>query len=85
MEKTNIGRIRKITIGQDPLKAMSYEVKKTFRTPEGDLTITEIVEDQSSYYFFGNVRYLVYVEKPDKTNVLWKAFESMPVTIECFV
>lgn len=85
MEKIFTGTIRKLIVGTDPKNGMAFEVGKEFNTPEGILKITEIVEDQSHYYFFGNVRYLVYVDKPDKSNCVWKYFERMSVCVECAV
>jgi hypothetical protein len=85
MEKTFTGTIRKLIVGADPLNAMAFEVGKTFNTPGGILKVTEILEDQSAFYFFGNIRYLIYVETPDKKTCVWKFFERMPVSVECVV
>ena len=83
MEKRQTGVIRKLIIGENPKDAMAYEVGRSFGSPVGELKIVEIVEDQNSYYFFGNIRYLIYVEKTDKSVVVWKYFERMPVSVEC--
>lgn len=83
MEKRATGVIRKIVIGMNPTAGLSYEVGKEFRTPEGIITVTEIVEDQANYYFFGNIRYYVYGKKQsDSVSKVWKFIEKMPVMVE---
>lgn len=85
MEKTQTGTIRKIIVGIDPLKALAFEVGKEFQTPGGVLTVTEIIEDQNHFYFFGNIRFLVYAKKGSGNPVVWKHFDNMPVSVECAI
>lgn len=82
MEKTYRGKIRKIIIGQDPKNAMAYELGRVFSTPSGVMKIVMIEEDQNDFYFFGNVRYNIWVEMADKSQHLWKFYEKMPVSVE---
>ncbi len=82
MEKTPAGIIRKIIIGTDPKAAMAYELGKEFSTPKGTVKITLIEEDQSNFYFFGNIRYNIWVKVGDKQEQIWKFYEKMSVCIE---
>jgi len=83
MEKTPTSKIRKIIIGQDTKSGMAYDLGRKFNTPNGLLEVVLIEEDQGSYYFFGNVRYNIWVQTEDTKIVkIWKYFERMPVTIE---
>ena len=85
MEKLSVGKIRKLIVGENPKDAFAYEVGKEFSTPQGILKITSIIEDESHFYFFGNIRFLIYVEKPDKNVVVWKYVDRMPVMVECII
>ena len=85
MEKNPTGRIRKLIIGEDPKNGFSFEVDYTYNTPGGKLKVVEIMEDQNNYYFFGVIRFIVYVEKEDKSIVVWKYFDNMAIMAECFI
>ena len=85
MEKVSTGIIRKIIIGANPKEALAFEIGRTFITPMGELKVVEIVEDQANFYFFGNIRYLIYAEKEDKTIFVWKYFERHATIVECVI
>lgn len=80
------GKIRKITIGIDPvLHGMSFEVGRQHRAGgTNTATITQIVEDFEHWKNFGVKRFLVEAKEDNSTSepFVWKEFESMPVLIE---
>ncbi len=87
MEKMYIPKIRKISIGENPIaergKVLTIELGQKFRLGSNNVTVSSIVVDENSFYFFGCVRYCIYVTKDDEKEVLWKMFERVPISIEC--
>lgn len=87
MEKLSISKIRKISIGENPIaergKVLTIEIGQKFRLGSNNVTVSGIIVDESSFYFYGNIRYCIYVIKEDNTEVLWKMFERVPISIEC--
>lgn len=83
--KTYFGKIRKIIVGRDPKDALTYEVGKVFSLPKAEtLTVTEIVRDENSFYYFGSVTYIVYAKLSGKGEaIMWKYFENHCVIVEC--
>ena len=71
-------KIRKITIGENPMNAMAFQVGKLMND---GYVISDIVEDTNNIHIYGCVRYLVFTEK-DKKSSLWKSFERLPISIE---
>lgn len=82
MEKTEQRKIRKIIVGNDPKNSFAFELGKEYNTPAGLVKIHEIEEDQSNYYFFGNIRFNVWIEKSNKEITIWKSVERLPILIE---
>jgi hypothetical protein len=77
--------IRKITLGENPLAGgMVFVVGKDAVSPSSGYIISSITEDTNNYVFFGITRYNVYIKlrKVGSDELLWKAFERVPVTIE---
>ena len=85
MEKKQISQIRKLTVGINPKDAEVFVVGQTRSFGKiGRGTIASIVRDENNFYFFGQVRYTVYV-KIDGSDELfdWRHFEGQTVDIEC--
>lgn len=70
--------IRKIIIGQNPLKAMAYYIGQK----AGESIVDTIVLDEKYLYKYGSKRYLIYIKHPEEGVMLWKSVEDMPVLIE---
>ena len=69
--------IRKIIVGNDPLKAMAYYVGQK----AGEAEVDCIVLDAEHLHRYKERRYLIYI-KGDSGIMLWKAVESSPVLLE---
>ena len=86
MEKLNLPKIRKISIGENPISdknnILILTVGQHVRLGKEEAVISDIEVDENNFYFFGNVRYCVYVKKTDGSEHLWKFFERMPVSVE---
>lgn len=86
MDKPQITNIRKIIIGVNPKDAMAVEVGHTHNTPDGRITITDIVRNENNYYFFGSIMYQVYaMREGGKDKFVWKSIENVPVVVESFI
>jgi hypothetical protein len=70
--------IRKIVIGNDPMKAMAYFIGQK----AGLGNVSAIVLDERHYHKTSEKNYLIYIESEDGSNLLWKRVEGMPVIIE---
>lgn len=85
MERTSSGKIRKLIVGENPRvydESFIFEVGKP--QAGGMLEITQIERDENAYFIFGDIRYNVWAKKGDKPFI-WKYFENVPVTVECFM
>ena len=71
------GLIRKIIIGKDPKDGMAYYLGMRV----GDGTVSAIILDGEYLHKYSKIRYLVYVENEEGTN-LWKSVNDVPCIIE---
>jgi hypothetical protein len=68
--------IRKISIGPDYLKAMTYTVGYKVKLPSGEFTVHEIKRDE-------NLEIPVFITDKDSQCFKWKTFTyDVPVSIE---
>ena len=65
--------IRKIIVGNDPLKAMAYYVGQR----SGDAEVDCIILDGEHLHKYKERRYLIYI-KGTEGVMLWKAIENSP-------
>jgi hypothetical protein len=72
------GLIRKIVIGRDPKDGMAYYVG--MNAGSGG-RVSAIIQDESYLHKFAKIRYLVYIEDEEGTQ-LWKAVDEMPCILE---
>lgn len=77
MEKIDGGVIHSLAIGADWKNAFTLTVGKVVN----GLTISTIVRDENNFYFFGNVRYVVYVKNKDGVECIWRTYENMPAAV----
>ena len=82
MERIQGGPIYSIGIGNNPKDLMTWAVGKQWQTPDGNtVVIDEILRDENNFFFFGNLRYLVYVKNKDGDRILWRSYENCPITV----
>ena len=81
MDKIPTGVIRKIVLGTNPKDGLSFVVGNDRAKDSGE-KISLILEDENNYHRFGVVRYWIYYKDKKGTEILWKSFTSVPVTIE---
>lgn len=83
------GKIRKIIIGTNPRSdALVYEIGKRHLVGDYEIFITDIVRDENNYYYFGNLRYIVFASKEkdnSEKSFVWKTLENIPLIVECFI
>ena len=85
IEPLPTGRIYSIEIGQ-PKSGFRYNVGQTFKVGSERLEIVEILRDDNAFYLHGKLRYVLYVLKEDKKEIVcWKWYEDVPVSVTCFV
>jgi hypothetical protein len=72
------GKIRKITVGPDPINAMACAIDLIVR----GLRVVEIVHDKNYLNKTGREKILVIVENKDKIRFIWKEFVDVPFTLE---
>jgi hypothetical protein len=70
--------IRKIIIGENPLKAMAYYVGQK----AGDSVVDSIILDDKYLIKYNKIQYLIYIKHPQDGVMLWKSVMDMPVLIE---
>lgn len=73
--------IRKIIIGDNPVSnGMAYVVGNS--VVGSGYKIVSIIEDTNSFVFNGVARICIYISNEEFKDVLWKAYERVPVSIE---
>lgn len=72
------GVIRKIIIGKDPKDAMAYYIGMR----AGSGKVSTIVLDDRHLHKYSKIRYLVYLQDEDGSQVLWKGVDEMPCIVE---
>jgi hypothetical protein len=70
--------IRKIIIGENPLKAMAYYIGQR----AGESTVDTIILDDKYLHKYGKTQYLIYIKHPKDGVMLWKSVLDMPVLLE---
>ena len=70
--------IRKIIIGENPLKAMAYYIGQR----AGESIVDTIILDEKYLHKYGKTQYLIYIKHPRDGVTLWKSTVDMPVLIE---
>lgn len=70
--------IRKIIVGDNPLKAMAYYVGQK----AGESKVEAIVFDDKYMHAYGREKYIIYIKHPSDGVMLWKSISNMPVLIE---
>jgi hypothetical protein len=81
MEKITGGVIYKIAVGEGPRSSLSLERGQVLTIKEHKVTITQIVEDHAHFYYFKEVRYLVYAKMEGHPEFILRSFIGMPVSI----
>ncbi len=70
--------IRKIIIGENPLKAMAYYIGQR----AGESIVDTIILDEKYLHKYGKTQYLIYIKHPKDGVMLWKSVLDMPVLLE---
>jgi|TARA_R110000796_G_scaffold85987_3_gene186207 hypothetical protein len=70
--------IRKIIVGNDPLKAMAYYVGQKAGAGE----VNAILLDRKHLDRYKERRYVIYIKDNNGDLALWKAIENAPVLLE---
>jgi hypothetical protein len=70
--------IRKIIIGDNPLKAMAYYIGQR----AGESIVDTIILDEKYLHKYGKTQYLIYIKHPKDGVMLWKSTVDMPVLLE---
>lgn len=79
------GRIYKLEVGS-PKNGFKYTVGQTFKVDKHIVEVVEILRDDNAYHLHGKLRYIIYVVKPNETEILcWKWYEDVPVSVTCFL
>lgn len=85
MERTLLDNtnIRKLIVG-DIKEGIPYTIGQKMLKNEQEPAhhVTRIIRDENAKFIFGNVAYLVYVQKEGGPEKIWKMFEGQPVVIE---
>jgi len=82
---SHIREIRKITIGFEPKDAMAFVIGQIAAGKDSGYRVSSIIEEQKHFILFGVKRYNVYIATIKGDDVMWKSFESVPVTLEYFL
>lgn len=69
--------IRKLIVG-DVKFGLAYVKGQSY----GDFKITKIIRDENSGILFGKTTYLIYAQKGDEPETIWKLFERQPIAVE---
>ncbi len=81
MEETYIrGKIRKITIGTNPIDAIAAPIGLTIK----DFKVVEIVHDKNYLEQFGREKFLVIAENKEKVRFVWKEAVDVPCLLEYY-
>lgn len=73
MEQIRVGEIHMIEIGE-PKQGFIWAVGN--RVMGDKYTIVQIVRDDTNFYLFGFVRYLVMVENTKKERSVWREYND---------
>ena len=82
----NNERIRKIIVGELHEDNFTISVGQVWNFGEGKKRkISRIVRDENSYFIFNEVIYIIYVEVPEKGEVIWRYITGHKVIVELFI
>ena len=77
MEKIVGGKIYSIEIGE-PKNGFSWTIGQTVL---GNHTISEIIRDENNFYYFGTIRYIVYIQDSLENKKIWRTYENHKISI----
>ncbi len=82
MQQVPLPKILSISYGADPKNDFGYRMNQTIRLGNEIFTISNIERDENNFHLFGNLRYIIYVVRPNtKEEKIWKIIENMPLTL----
>lgn len=73
--------IYKITIGNDPKNGFSFFVGQIIKGGSDSVVISRIFMDASHFYFFGVIRYCIFIKNDKNEEIPFRFFENMPVSV----
>jgi hypothetical protein len=78
--------IHEITVGINTKTDIRYTVGRQYTCgTESKITVTAIEFDQNALVIYGISRALIFGEKNNGEEILWKVIENIPMSITCKV